>query len=81
MNIKEIRKRYFRLNNENPKGDITHRFDCDIYKEQICTCGLLRDLLLLDKEDVEKIYPKFEEEYSKHDFTLTRVFYMLKDDK
>lgn len=58
----QIKQRYFRKTIENPDGKIVHHGDCDIFNHQICTCGLLHDLISLPHELADEMYPPFEEE-------------------
>ena len=55
----------------NPYGHVCHFGDCRIFCAQVCTCGLLMDLIWLP--DPESIYPKFYEEIDRHDYLIRHL--------
>lgn len=61
-----LTQRYFRKTPANPEGGLAHHGDCDVFSIKICTCGLLRDLMPLKPELIEK-YPPFWEERAKYE--------------
>lgn len=71
-----IKNRYFRSVIAYPEGAVVHYADCGIYSMNICTCGLLKDLVI-DTENVESIYPKFWSEWRRH--VMIREFLILSD--
>lgn len=66
--MNEIEKRYLRKTINQPDGVITHHGDCWMYINNVCTCGLLHDLVIL--ENSLDLYPEFNEEFAKHENNL-----------
>ena len=65
--IESIKKRYC-----NQNGKIVHHGDCHIYHafNQICTCGLMHDLIFLGSEKARELFPKFDDDMDVHYQTL-----------
>lgn len=62
----KLMQRYFRKTPANPDGAICHHGDCDIFSIEICTCGLMHDLMPVPQL-VERLYPLHWEERGKYD--------------
>lgn len=60
--------RYWRRVIEFPNGTVVHHGDCRVFGAKVCTCGLLHDLLTLERPD--GIYPSFSKEIQEHDLAL-----------
>lgn len=74
--INNIKKRYERTTISSPAITIiVHHGDCQIFRADICTCGLLHDLTQLG-EGMNKLYPKYEEEIISHERCLEILFNM-----
>ena len=57
-----IYDRYFRKTIRHPEGVLVHHGYCHRYAFKICTCGLLHDLMFLNENEIEGMYPTFGEE-------------------
>jgi hypothetical protein len=83
MRLQAVRDRYFRPVIAFPEGHLCHHGDCDthrameIYKYAPCTCGLLHDLKMVESSIVNKIYPKYNEDYGRQDAMVPGSFYWL----
>lgn len=69
---REIKKRYFRQTIAHPDGEITHDGDCDVYPNEICTCGLLHTFRRFPGE-VQNIFPRYKAQLDRHEEMLYSV--------
>lgn len=57
-----------------------HHGDCYIFSEAgICTCGLIHDLIYLDRKDAKKLYKDFSKDYQKHMLNLDDHMFYARD--
>jgi len=73
VNEAGINQRYFRKTQAHPDGSVVHHGDCDFFSIWICTCGLLHDLVALNEEITEKLYPSFWKEQGLYDQARTEI--------
>ena len=65
MTPNNIKQRYFRGTISSPEGVIVHDGDCSYWSMNLCTCGLLNELIFYSNIAAE-MYPKFWEEWQRH---------------
>lgn len=73
MTTQDIKRRYFREVIAHPEGAVTHHGDCHIYRIQICTCGLLHDLMVMPSV-AEDLFSDYPEQLVRHDQAIEAVF-------
>jgi hypothetical protein len=82
MTINELKKRYFRVVMNHPKGVFTHSGDCSRYYCGVCDCGLfhyLEPYLSGKDENLRKaiykiLYKDYDLDYDKHRIILEAVY-------
>jgi hypothetical protein len=47
-------------------GRLVHDSDCHFWSWDICSCGLLHHLNIMDSSERERLYPNFGEDHAKH---------------
>jgi hypothetical protein len=65
-------RHWFRSVMGNKDGALVHDGDCRIYDMfvRVCTCGLFHALHRLDHDQIQRIYPKYNEETISHDASM-----------
>jgi hypothetical protein len=63
-----LKQRYRRKVIAFPEEVYIHHADCHFWGRDICTCGLLHDLVIL--ENPEEYFPDFEEHWKRQEGTL-----------
>lgn len=77
MNEQYIKSRFFRKVMAYPEGAIVHHAYCEIFRVDICTCGLLHDLL--SNDNIEKLYPEYYKERNKQEYITEWLMHNKKE--